>query len=113
LVADGGIRNSGDAAKALAGGAHAVMVGRILAGTTRVAGEKFRRRTQGIPWHGLQGGTGGRSRHCFGCRGRFYAGYLICGGVKHVLEDFRAGLSSALSYTGVNNLFDFSGGEHV
>jgi IMP dehydrogenase len=38
-VADGGIRYSGDVVKALAGGAHAVMVGNMLAGTDESPGE--------------------------------------------------------------------------
>jgi len=39
LVADGGIKYSGDVVKALAGGAHAVMIGSIFAGTDEAPGE--------------------------------------------------------------------------
>lgn len=105
IIADGGVKNSGDAAKALAAGASAVMVGRILAGTDESPGEIVdgRKVFRGMASREAQeDGRGSVS----GVEGIATTVPYI-GTVQNVLNDFEAGLRSALSYTGVDNLIDF------
>ena len=105
LIADGGIRNSGDAAKALAAGAQALMIGRILAGTEESPGDV-------IDGHKVFRGMASREAQEAG-RGvvsgveGVSTTIPFVGSVDNIINNFYAGLRSALSYTGVDNLIDF------
>lgn len=109
IIADGGIKNSGDAAKALAAGADAVMLGSYLAGTDESPGNVV------INSDGMfKEFRGMASREAqFEGRGSVSVVEGVSTLIKHkgkledVLNEFSGGLRSALSYTGVNNLKDF------
>ena len=63
VIADGGIKFSGDLAKALAGGASCAMIGSLLAGTDESPGEVYLyqgRSLQIVPRHGLGWRDGAR-----------------------------------------------------
>lgn len=106
LIADGGIRTSGDATKAFAAGADAIMAGRLLAGTDEV------------PEWALEKGSF-RGMASSDAQGKFY-GYAFTdrhpegvsvkisrqGPVSAVIGPFLGGLRSGLSYVGVTNLKD-------
>ena len=105
IIADGGIRNSGDAAKALAAGANAIMVGRVLAGTHESPGEivNGQKVFRGMASAEAQSdGLGSVS----GVEGVATTVPFI-GNVADVISEFEAGLKSALSYAGVEDLIDF------
>ncbi len=105
LIADGGIRNSGDAAKALAAGAHALMLGRLLAGTTESPGEVENNHKvfRGMASREAQEAGRGVVSGVEGISTRV----PFVGSVNNIINDLSAGLRSALSYTGVERLVDF------
>lgn len=106
IVADGGIRNSGDAAKALAAGANAVMLGSYLAGTKESPGELLegsRKIFRGMASKAAQEDGNGKSSVVEGVS----TTVPYKGTVSELIEEFTGGLGSALSYTGANNLKEF------
>ena len=111
IIADGGIRNSGDMIKAFAAGAHAVMVGSMLAGTDESPGNVF------INEHGqhVKAFRGMASREAQkDATGNVSVAEGISttipykGSAKSILEEIRGGLGSGCSYSGVFNLYELS-----
>lgn len=115
IIADGGIRYSGDISKAIAAGAHAVMMGSMFAGTDEAPGEVelFQGRTyksyRGMGSMGAMSKTQGSSDRYFqsaeegveklvpeGIEGRVpYKGTLSA-----IVHQLMGGLRSAMGYTG-------------
>jgi IMP dehydrogenase len=106
LIADGGIRYPGDAAKAMAAGADALMLGRLLAGTDESPGS--------VDHNGYKIFRGMASKEAqeegrgsvSGVEG-ISTKIPYAGSVSNVIMDLAAGLKSAYSYTGVDNSVDF------
>jgi IMP dehydrogenase len=111
IIADGGVRNSGDASKAIAGGAHLIMVGSLLAGTEEAPGnlvlqesglyKEFRGMASldsQVGWKGMKPGTAPEGVSTL---------IPFKGSVVPVIEEFVGGLKSALSYGGATNLQEF------
>lgn len=115
LIADGGIRYSGDVAKAIAAGASAIMIGSLLAGTEEAPGEvelfqgRYYKAYRGMGSLGAMAGATGSSDRYFqdakdgveklvpeGIEGRVsYKGPM--NGIVHQLM---GGLRSSMGYTG-------------
>ncbi len=96
LIADGGIKNPGDVAKALALGADVVMLGRMLAGTKEAPGEVIKYNDQ--LWKKYRGSAS------FGVKmkNEFIEGEETMipykGPVKTVIDSISDGLRSSMSY---------------
>lgn len=108
IVADGGIRNSGDAVKALAAGANVVMLGSYLAGTDESPGKIYSE--SGKQFKIFRGMASAEAQ--LDARGAVSVAEGVettvdyKGSLENVIEEFRGGLGSGLSYSGVSNLKD-------
>lgn len=109
VIADGGIRTSGDIAKALALGASSVMIGSMIAGTTESPGSLIRK-PNGL-YKKYEGAASFETKINNGQAVRNIEGESTIipykGNVKEVLSDVIDGVKSALSYAGANNLKEF------
>ncbi|NRA43119.1 MAG: IMP dehydrogenase [Pseudomonadales bacterium] len=121
VIADGGIRYSGDFAKAIAAGAHAVMMGSMLAGTDEAPGEielyqgRSYKSYRGMGSIGAMNQTTGSSDRYFqdaskgaeklvpeGIEGRV----PYKGPVSAIIHQLMGGLRSSMGYTGSLTITD-------
>lgn len=119
IIADGGIKYSGDLAKALAVGASSVMIGSLLAGTDESPGEliSYQGRqyksyrgmgslgamSKGSTDRYFQEGTASEKLVPEGIEGRVpYAGSM-----KNVIHQLLGGLRSSMGYVGAYDILDF------
>ena len=118
VIADGGIRFSGDASKAFAAGAHSVMIGSMLAGTEESPGEV--ELFQGRSYKAYRGmGSLGAMGQAHGSSDRYFQAELAAeklvpegiegrvpfkGSIRPIIHQIVGGIRSSMGYTGCKDL---------
>jgi len=117
VIADGGIRTSGDIAKALAAGASTVMVGSLLAGTEEAPGETFLYQGRTYKSYRGMGSVGAMAR---GSADRYFQQDIrdqlklvpegiegqvpYKGPVRDIVHQLVGGVKAAMGYTGSSSI---------
>ena len=117
VIADGGIRTSGDIAKALAAGASTVMVGSLLAGTEEAPGETFLYQGRSYKSYRGMGSVGAMAR---GSADRYFQQDIkdhlklvpegiegqvpYKGPVREIVHQLVGGVKAAMGYTGARTI---------
>ena len=117
IISDGGIKFSGDIAKALSAGADAIMMGSIFAGTDESPGKKFKYKGKLYKQYRGMGSIGAMSS---GSANRYFQknfkdkskfvpegveGRVIYkGSVSKIIYQLKGGLRSSMGYIGAKNL---------
>jgi IMP dehydrogenase len=120
VIADGGIKYSGDLAKALAAGADVAMVGSLLAGTNETPGEVFLYQGRSYKSYRGMGSVGAMAR---GSADRYFQQDIkdtlklvpegiegqvpYKGPVANVLHQLGGGLRAAMGYVGAKDIGEF------
>ncbi|MEO1929141.1 MAG: IMP dehydrogenase, partial [Gammaproteobacteria bacterium] len=119
IISDGGIRYSGDIAKAIAAGADSIMVGGLFAGTEESPGEV--ELYQGRSFKSYRGmGSLGAMAEKHGSKDRYFQGDVevtdklvpegiegrvpFKGSLTQIVEQLIGGLRQSMGYTGCNNI---------
>ncbi len=119
IIADGGIKLSGDMAKAIAAGANVVMIGSLLAGTEESPGEVYLYDGRSYKAYRGMGSVGAMAR---GSADRYFQQDVVStlklvpegiegqvpfkGSVAHVLHQLVGGLRAAMGYVGAASIPD-------
>lgn len=119
VIGDGGLRTSGDAAKAIAAGASTVMIGSMLAGTEEAPGETFLYQGRAYKSYRGMGSVGAMGR---GSADRYFQGDIkdqmklvpegiegqvaFKGAAKDVIHQLVGGIKAAMGYTGSATIED-------
>ncbi|HEX8055392.1 MAG TPA: IMP dehydrogenase, partial [Novosphingobium sp.] len=119
VIGDGGLRTSGDAAKALAAGASSIMIGSMLAGTEEAPGESFIYQGRAYKSYRGMGSVGAMGR---GSADRYFQGDIkdqmklvpegiegqvpYKGPAKDVIHQLVGGIRAAMGYTGSQSIDD-------
>ena len=117
IISDGGIKFSGDIAKALAAGADAIMMGSIFAGTNESPGKKYKLRGKFYKQYRGMGSIGAMSS---GSANRYFQKNYndkskfvpegvegrveYKGNVSKIIYQLKGGLRSSMGYIGAKNL---------
>ena len=126
IIGDGGLRTSGDIAKALAAGASAVMIGSLLAGTEEAPGETFLYQGRAYKSYRGMGSVGAMAR---GSADRYFQQDIkdqlklvpegiegqvaYKGHAKDVIHQLVGGVKAAMGYTGAQTIADLQKAQFV
>ena len=109
VIADGGIRTSGDIAKAIALGSSSVMIGSLIAGTEEAPGSIIEK-PNGL-YKRYRGAASLETKMTHGQEQRNVEGESTVipykGGVKYIVNDLLDGVKSAFSYAGAKSIKEF------